>query len=457
MSPQSEGRRTEEETTESHRRRKILKTAGTGGVALITGLAGCAQRTQTGGGSSAGSANETTSGDGTLPNKIKIGMTNALSGPNAATGQIYKNAYNMAVDDINNGADATPYSWDGGGVYLSEHDTRLPVELLIRDSQSKADRAVNQYQQLISQENIPAAIGPYSSTVTYAVGSILEENKVPWIADAAANPRIHKQGWDYFFSVETPVDKWNRPQIKWLANAKPEPQKVGVFHSNSSVNTAGAEGMVAYAKNNTDLDIEMIGSYPVEPSNLAPLIRKAASKGVDTFLNSGHLAGDTTFVRQMYTTGVANQAKAIGVGLSVALPEFYKALGSNSIGVHGPQLWHPAVTKALSYSGAQAFVQRYKKEYGSPPDYHAANGFDAVNIMGKAIEKAGTLDSQAIKKQLNTAAFSHTLRGKIEFKDNGIMKGAGSMTVQLQGSMPSPKLEVISPQSLKTAEPIYPL
>lgn len=442
-------------------RRRFLKRTGAASV-LLTGFAGCAQRTGSGGdtGGASGSNGGTTGIQGSSkssspPDKIKIGMTNALSGANADTGELYSQAYEMAIKDINEGSSETPYQWEGGGIYLSEYDTRVPVEVIIRDSQSSQDRAVNQYRQLIQQENIVAAIGPYSSGVTFAVGSVLESNGIPWIADAAASPKIFKQGWNYAFSVELPVTKWNIPQVEWLAAAKPEPNRLGVIHAEEAVTTAGAESTVEYAKKNTNLNAELIGSYPPDASDLSSLIQKAQSKGVDVFIDSGYVNTSTVFVRQLYSLGV--DAKAIGVGLSVGIPGFYETLGEQASGVHGPQLWHPAITRALPYNGAKQFVKAYQKQYNQSPDYHVANGFDAVNIIAKAIEKAGETNSDKIRNRLANGTYERTLRGSLTFGDDGVLKGTGSIAAQIQGSPSNRSVEVIAPESDRTAEPIYPL
>ena len=65
------------------------------------------------------------------------------------------------------------------------------------------------------------------------------------------------------------------------------------------------------------------------------------------------------------------------------------------------------------------FIEAYKAEYNEEPNQFAALGYDAMNIMIAAIEKAGSTDSAAIIEALKNTDFKGvTSSENIKFDEN---------------------------------------
>ena len=63
-----------------------------------------------------------------------------------------------------------------------------------------------------------------------------------------------------------------------------------------------------------------------------------------------------------------------------------------------------------------SFVKAYREEYGKAPENSfAALGYDAVNLLANAIERAGGTDSQAIAKALAETREFKAVTGDISF------------------------------------------
>ncbi len=63
-----------------------------------------------------------------------------------------------------------------------------------------------------------------------------------------------------------------------------------------------------------------------------------------------------------------------------------------------------------------AFVKAYKKEYGKPPENSfAALGYDAVNLLADAIERAGTTENKAVAKALRETRRFKAVSGDMSF------------------------------------------
>jgi branched-chain amino acid transport system substrate-binding protein len=106
-------------------------------------------------------------------------------------------------------------------------------------------------------------------------------------------------------------------------------------------------------------------------------------------------------------------------------------------------------------------VSAYKAAYNEDPSYHSAGGYVAGLILQKAIEAAGSLDTQAVKTALD-AVDMMTFYGKIKFNTtaeaHGLQEGHSMVYIQWQkGSDGTLAKQVVWPAEGKTADPLIPV
>lgn len=66
-------------------------------------------------------------------------------------------------------------------------------------------------------------------------------------------------------------------------------------------------------------------------------------------------------------------------------------------------------------SGMDEFLKLYDNEYGQPPDTSfVATGWDTIQVMAQAVEKAGTTDGDAVARVMETTEFN-LLTGKLRW------------------------------------------
>jgi branched-chain amino acid transport system substrate-binding protein len=113
---------------------------------------------------------------------------------------------------------------------------------------------------------------------------------------------------------------------------------------------------------------------------------------------------------------------------------------------------------ALSYfppdyhgGGADYLRTKYKELYGIEPSAHEVMGFSAIEIIKQAIEKARSLDSEAIRKVLLSETFE-TCFTKVKFDKEGCNELYRPAVAQWINN----KLEVVWPTDRATAKPLYP-
>ena len=105
----------------------------------------------------------TLAGTGLAAEPYNLGVDLAITGTGALYCKDGVDAIKLAVDEIN-----------AQGGFLGKH----PVELFIRDTQTKPDIAVREAKDLILRDKVRAILGTYSSACAVAIKPIAEEYKV---------------------------------------------------------------------------------------------------------------------------------------------------------------------------------------------------------------------------------------------------------------------------------------
>src|SRR5439155_17428753 len=96
---------------------------------------------------------------------IKVGSTLALTGPLSATAALHKLAGEIYVEELNK----------RGGLLGRK------VEWVLKDDQSRPDRARMRYEQLLTVDKVDLVIGPYATAnIVAAVGVAQRYNKIIW-------------------------------------------------------------------------------------------------------------------------------------------------------------------------------------------------------------------------------------------------------------------------------------
>lgn len=105
---------------------------------------------------------------------IKVGVILPLTGKHAKFGEIEKQSFEMAVEEIN----------AAGGV-----NGRM-IELIIEDTQGKPDIGRSAVEKLITQDKVVLIGGGYSSSVTYAAAGVALAKGFPFLVNTGSADNI---------------------------------------------------------------------------------------------------------------------------------------------------------------------------------------------------------------------------------------------------------------------------
>lgn len=335
---------------------------------------------------------------------IVLGASIQLTGPIANTGRYYKDAYEFAVERIN----------EKGGVKVGNEQRKLALKTY--DNQSDVSLSVRQYTQLVTQDKVDLLLGPFASNFVLADSAISEKYKIPMVEGGGASNQIFSRGFKYIFGTLPAASDYFGSTITMLTELKPKPENVALLYADDSFDVSVATGTRPLLQE-AGLNLALDERYSTNATNFNSLLSQIRNAHIDAVLVAGHETEILNFIRQARSLSVSPKMYSFTVGVPSA--DFQKALGKDANFAFGMTAWLPSASlKDKWFGDAESFAKAYKGRYGYEPDYHAASGVADVEAVVEAIETAGSTDRQKVRDGLAKLNFQ-SLYGTIAFGKNG--------------------------------------
>ncbi|MEJ2668141.1 MAG: amino acid ABC transporter substrate-binding protein [Deinococcales bacterium] len=368
---------------------------------------------------------------------ITFGTSLQLTGSLANTGRYYRDAFNMAIDTIN----------QQGGVTVGGKTYQLALKVL--DNQSDNNLAVRQYTQLLTQDKVDFLLGPYASDFVLVTSAVAEKYQVPMIEGGGASGQIFSRGYKYVFGTLPAAGDYFKSTIDMMAKLNPPVTSIALLYADDSFDTSVAEGTTNLA-NHAGIDVVMDQRYSSNASDFSTIISQLKSKNPDAVLVAGHETEALNFIRQAKSLNFSPKMYSFTVGVPTA--DFRQALAKDANYAFGMTPWLPLASNKDQYFGdAAQFAAAYQKRFGYAPDYHAASGVADVEAFVKAIEAAGSLNPQAVRNAIANVSFD-SLYGHVKFGANGQI-ALPQTVIQVQND----KVEAIFNGTSFETQPQYPM
>ena len=336
---------------------------------------------------------------------IKIGCAVSLTGAMAPEGIMVQKGVQLWEDYVNS----------HGGINVGGQQYK--VQVIYYDDQSDAATGARLTQKLITQDKVNFLFGPFSSGITFATTAIGEKYKVITIAPEANASKVYERGYKYVFSILPPAFTLTQPIFDLAATLKPEPKTVAIIVANDLFPLAAAQGAEEKAKQ-LGFNVVAFEKYPAGATNITTLLTLVKSKHPDILLDCGYTKDALMVVRQMREVNFNVKMLAFAVG--VMLPQFVSSLGSDANYAYEGEWWLPTLQdKGPVFGNTQTYVKLFKDKFGETPDYHAASGSAAGVVLQLAIEKAGSLNTEAVRSALKSLDVQLAVWPAIQFNSKG--------------------------------------
>lgn len=313
---------------------------------------------------------------------IKIGVTEPLTGPVAASGTYVTNGARIAADYIN----------QNGGVLGKK------IQLVIEDNKSNPREAVNSVEKLILKDKVPVLMGAWSSTFTLAIMPKLTEYGVPLVVETASSSKITTAGNPWVFRTSPTSAMEAKAFAKLIDGYSPAIKKVDFL----AVNNDWGLGAAAEFKKMLEAKGIAIGRTETMTPDMTDLSAQLASlkgSGSDTVIVTSGIEQLTLAIRQAGEQRLPQRIITTGGSFPEPLlktpgPKGYVSQHLLFFAPWAPErAKHPAIAKAFM----DGWKTRGLEFAGQTEGFR---GFDAILTIAEAIKIAGKAEPAAIRDAL---------------------------------------------------------
>ena len=308
-------------------------------------------------------------------NVIKIGM-NYLGDrdPNSLDGA------ELAVAQIN----------EAGGVNVN--GTLMLIELLSFDNEKNITRSIEGTNFLIAQ-GVKVLIGPEYSSHAATTGKIANEYKIPMISTTATNPKVATSGKYVFMGAFT--DSFQGLLMAKFARQDLQADTAAILTKREDTYSEGLSEKFQESFGLLGGQVVAQQFYVIGATDFTAQLNAIAAKKPDVLFIPGH-AESALAAKQARELGLtATFLGGDGWGGADLIKDGGVALEGSYFSDH----FYTIPTAGLSEDTLQ-FIADFIEMHGKRPISRSALGFDTVYLAAEAIERAGSLDGEAIRDEI---------------------------------------------------------
>lgn len=312
----------------------------------------------------------------------KIGAIYSKTGPNNPLGEPEWKTTELLVQQIN----------DAGGI------NGIPLEVILADDESTQEKATQEMNRLIHDEEVLAILGSSGSTESMAMKGIAMKEEVPMIS-AAASVQIVDPVEESKWIFKTPQSDRHAAERLYVYMQKEGIEKIGLLTDSNAFGESGREQLENYAE---EYGIEIVAKevYNMEDPDMSTQLTRINSAGAEAIVTWGTNPGPATVavnmkdlgmdIPHLSSHGVANEAfidlaQDAAEGVTIATG---RLLFPSQIPEEDPH--HEVISE---------FYEKYTEKYNSEPTNFASYGYDNLMLIVDALE-AGYTDRDSIRDHL---------------------------------------------------------
>jgi len=342
---------------------------------------------------------------------VTIGAIEILSGPNNRYGIAIKNGFDLALDEVNK----------AGGVLGGR-----PLEIAYEDSAGNKEQAINAARQLIGAKKVPLILGPTLSNEMFAAGPVVNGRKIPIVGTSTTAIGITAIG-PYVFRTAMPEADVIPVTLK-TAKEKLGIKKVAVMYGNDDAFTKSAYDVMKAALEKLGIETLTTETFGSKDTDFSAQLTKIKSLNPDAIVVSALVEAASGILLAKKALGFPPSVRVIG-GNGFNSPKLGEIAGDAADGTLVGSPWFIGKQDPAN----QAFVAAYRAKYGDSPDQFAAQAYDTLKLVAKAITTAGEPDPEKIKDALQKTSVEGVM-GKLSFNaERSPADTSGVVVLEMRG------------------------
>jgi branched-chain amino acid transport system substrate-binding protein len=368
--------------------------------AMVLSIAACGGSGGTAGsGTPSPSTGSSPSSDGT--ETIKIGVLTPLTGASAQLGGQTVEVYQMLVDIINEEHPELAVAMAASAGITSMNGTK--IELVVADHKSDATTAVSEAKRLITEKNVVAICGEFTSALAKAVAVVTEQYQIPLVVSCSSVSLTDgTNDFEWLIRYAINDDTYVKDTFDFI-NYLNETQNaniktVALFSEDSEFGANLVPVEERYAKEYGFELVEKI-NYSSSATNLTSEVLKLKSADPDVLIMASFVSDALLFVNtckeQQYTPNFI-----IGQRGGFIQSDYLDAMGDKNNYICTTGSWAADINTEVTRQMNELWAN---SEYNSGKiDLLDSHVKDAINLLflAMALEKAGTTESEALRDAL---------------------------------------------------------
>ncbi|HWP18254.1 MAG TPA: branched-chain amino acid ABC transporter substrate-binding protein [Burkholderiaceae bacterium] len=330
-----------------------------------------------------------------IPDTVKIGVAQPLSGPLASLGRDMVNGVQMAVDDLNQ-----------RGVVID--GKRVKLEVVAVDDKADAEAGKAAARQLI-EAKVTAVVGHLNSGVSIAAAPLYAGAKIPQLA-ISTKPEYTRLGLPTTFRL--------------VANDALQAKAMGSYAARSLNGSSYAviDDSTPYGKGLADAaatqiqqlkkDVTLRKSLDDKTTDFAALLPELQQAKVDVIVTTLADFQVLALIDQLAAAGMKH-VQILG-GDTIKTDKLIKA----QLPIKGVYATSPIIEPREFLQG-RPFVERYREAFKSDPVYGSHYAYDAVWVLVAAMQRAKTVDGDKLAAELKRIDALAPITNNVRFKDDG--------------------------------------
>jgi len=366
------------------------------------------------------------------PTEILIGESTSLTGMYAgfATGGTF--GIQAGFDDINK----------QGGIYIEEYGEKLPIRLIIVDNESNELKAGSLAEDLLVRDNVHALIvaGAPQAVMT-PVSTIADRYKIPYVGTGGLKEQFFalretaSPPWEYTWNASfalvvpyPPGSFWDKPgytmadtMMAWLLSIVDQTNGKAALFATDDIDGRAAYGLFPMVLGEAGFSTcgleEELGIFPMGTTDFTSIIQEWIDCDCDILLGVAPAPDFGTLLRQCHTMGF--KPKSIFAPKAAMFYTDVSSWGGDlPLGILVDMLWTPSydpeMCPGIGDTTSVSLYERWHEETGETLNTALGVGYCAAQIMGDAIERAGSLDPDTLNEAIGDTHLD-TIWGPIVF------------------------------------------
>lgn len=273
----------------------------------------------------------------------------------------------------------------------------VPVELVTEVGIPTPEVAVEVASRMILDDGVIALVGPNRSAHAIPIGALATEHSLPMITTTATNPTL--TGSSNFVFMAAFTDAYQGAVMARFAAEELGLSSVAMLTQSGEIYSEGISEF--FVTNFTNAEGTIIASefYEIGDTDFTEQLNIIASARPEALFIAGWVQEVGLVTQQAKDLPLLNAIGEPTLLLGTDTWDNPILLDNEDAEIEG-SFFSGHFSAAADKPTGKAFVETYQAEYGELPLGGHAVSYDATKVMLAAIEKAGSLDGEAIRAQI---------------------------------------------------------